>query len=184
VNLSPNLTLDEYAASQTAARRGMDNSVPPGLLENARAYAEMCFEGVRAAWGGSPRKLNSGYRCPALNAAVGGSKTSQHMAANAGDYAIRPGENIYALFLALLESDLVWDQLILEGFSAKGPSAGWIHVSLDTLKARGDLNSGFAPDKKQRMEVKTIAFDARGSATAVTTERGTAVEWARARAGG
>ena len=112
MNLSPNLTLDDFTFSLTAQKNRIDNSLPPQLLENAREYALRCYEFVVKVWGGQPRKLNSGYRCPKLNGLVGGSPTSQHMSANAGDYALRPGENIYSLFLKLLESDIPYDQLM------------------------------------------------------------------------
>lgn len=85
MNLSPHFTLQEFTASDTAARRGFDNSLPTELIGSARVTAEM-MEKIRAHLGGVPIHITSGYRCPDLNRAVGSSGTSDHLKAAACDF--------------------------------------------------------------------------------------------------
>ena len=179
MKLSDNLTLDEFTRSSTATARKIDNSLPPVLLPHAQEYAVKCFQKVRSIWGNAPRTLNSGYRCKALNTAVGGSLSSQHMSANAADYTIRPGENIFEMFLKLVESNLNFDQLLIEGMDATNPSKGWIHVSYNTLRIRGDINSGFNPSATQRRDIKTVFFDTKGNAITNLIDREGAIAWAK-----
>ena len=181
MNLSPNLTLAEFTRSSTATAKKIDNSLPDELLPHAILYATKCFQSVREIWGNLPRALNSGYRCRALNTVVGGGATSQHMFANAGDYGMRPGENIFTNFLKLLESDgFVFDQLLIEGAKFNNPQSGWIHVSYNTLNQRANLQSGLNPKAMQRGEIKIVTFP-NGKAVYKAVDRATAIEWASAR---
>ncbi len=84
--------------------------------------SELChklLEPVRAQFG--PVVVTSGYRCPALNAAVGGVETSQHAAAEAADFIV-PGRDLVDVFEWIRGAGLDFGQVILE--------PGWIHVSL------------------------------------------------------
>jgi len=90
MNLSPHFTLAEFTASTKAMELGIDNSLPDELLDNARKTVEM-LERIRAylsklADKDVPIKLTSGYRCLALNAAVGGKGASDHTRAQAADW--------------------------------------------------------------------------------------------------
>jgi hypothetical protein len=77
---------------------------------------------VRELWG-APLRVNSGYRSPALNAAVGGAPSSQHMAGEAADITTGSREGNERLFGLIVSSGLKFDQLIDErGWS-------WLHVS-------------------------------------------------------
>lgn len=76
------------------------------------------LEPVRSAFG--PVVITSGYRCPALNAAVGGAATSQHAKAEAADFIV-PGRDLDDVFEWIQKAIIPFDQVILE--------PGWIHVS-------------------------------------------------------
>ena len=85
MKLSENFTIAEFTASDTAARRGIDNTLPGGLIPTAQATAQM-MERIRSALGDKPIIVTSGYRCAALNAAIGSSTTSDHPKAMAVDF--------------------------------------------------------------------------------------------------
>ena len=76
VRLSENFTLTEYTKSQTALRQGIDNTPNEEHLEKAKLLFANVVQPVRNHFG--PTVINSGYRGPALNEAVGGSSKSQH----------------------------------------------------------------------------------------------------------
>src|SRR5687767_12880711 len=84
-HLSRHFTLEELVASQTATRRGIDNTPAPAVVRNLRKLAVL-LERVRVLLDWAPILVSSGYRCPALNVAVGGSKNSAHMAGLAADF--------------------------------------------------------------------------------------------------
>ena len=120
MNLSPHFTLDELTLSQTAARRGIDNTPYPQELENLKKLAEV-LERVRALVG-KPIIVSSGFRNEAVNRAVGGSKTSAHMSGLAADINC-PGVSPAALAHIIKSSSIEFDQLILE-FDR------WVHIGL------------------------------------------------------
>lgn len=125
MKLSENFTLTEFTKSQTALRLGIDNTPEGEHLEAAKALFENVVQKVRDEFG--PTTINSGYRGPALNEAVGGSSKSQHCKGQAVDIEV-PGVANYDI-AKWIEDNLEWDQLILE-FAQKGiPDAGWVHVS-------------------------------------------------------
>ncbi len=121
--LSRNFTLTELTFSQTAARRNIANKPSARQVEALRALCINILQPVRDAIGKS-LTVTSGYRSPALNAAVKGSKTSQHMAGQAADivcFAIPTKD----LFKQILQLGLPFDQIIYEG----GKTSIWVHVS-------------------------------------------------------
>ncbi len=125
VNLSKNFTLQEYIKSQTALRQGIDNTPSDEHLASAKKLFEMVVQPVRDHFGVTV--INSGYRGPALNAAVGGSATSQHCRGEAVDIEC-PGTPNYDVAL-WIEQNLDFDQLILEFYTPGIPDSGWVHVS-------------------------------------------------------
>lgn len=121
MNLSPHFTLAEMTVSQEAARRGIDNTPPPAVVDALKRTCQG-LEAVRVRLGCAPVIVSSGYRSPALNAAVGGSKNSQHMTGQAADI-ICPGFGGPAeVAAALRDSGIEYDQLILE-------FGRWVHIS-------------------------------------------------------
>ena len=128
MKLSPNFHLDEFVTSQTAARRGIDNRPTPEVIKRLRNTAKN-LEKVRAVLG-KPILISSGYRSPALNKAVGGSATSDHMTGDAADF-ISPGfGSPIAVCRAIVAAGIKFDQLIEEGT--------WIHISFGP-RMRGQI---------------------------------------------
>ena len=118
--LAPNFSLTLLVRSETAEQQGIDNSPPPEVIENLRLLAAG-LEQVRALLG-HPLEISSGYRCPALNAAVGGSATSQHVQGLAADFACPDFGPPLEVARAVRDSAIVFDQCILE-------FGNWVHLS-------------------------------------------------------
>lgn len=115
-------TVAEFVRSDTADRRAIDNRLPKELLPNVQALVNNVLDPLREAYG-KPIRVNSGFRCPALNKAVKGSATSDHMTGRAADITGgSPAEN-KKLFYMIQELGLPFDQLIDEKHFS------WVHVS-------------------------------------------------------
>ena len=144
VTLSKNFTLQEYIKSQTALRQGIDNTPSDEHLASAKKLFEMVVQPVRDHFGVTV--INSGYRGPALNAAVGGSATSQHCRGEAVDIEC-PGTPNYDVAL-WIEQNLDYDQLILEFYTPGIPDSGWVHVSYKSAGNRKQLLTAMKEDGK------------------------------------
>lgn len=115
-------TKSELTRSDTARILKIDNTPTPEASAALDALMWNVLDPIRRMWG-KPIIVNSGYRCPKLNAAVGGSATSQHMKGEAADItAGGPTEN-KELFDMIAQSAIPFDQLIDE------KNYCWIHVS-------------------------------------------------------
>ena len=134
VRLSENFTLTEYTKSQTALRQGINNTPNEEHLEKAKLLFANVVQPVRNHFG--PTVINSGYRGPALNEAVGGSSKSQHCKGEAVDIEC-PGVPNWEV-AKFIEDELDFDQLILEFYTPGIPDSGWVHVS---YKAEGNRKS-------------------------------------------
>jgi hypothetical protein len=120
--LTPHVTLEEMLASQTAARLGIDNTpTDPVILDNLKKTAEM-LEQVRTLLGSRPIIISSGYRCLAVNTAVGSSPTSAHVQGQAADFTCPGFGNPYQVCQAVAASNIQFDQLIFE-------FASWTHIA-------------------------------------------------------
>ena len=128
MNLTRNFTLEELVKSETALRKGLDNTPDEGSVKNLKALAENVLQPVRDAFGKGV-KVNSGYRHPDVNAAVGGSRTSDHCKGMAADIEI-PGVANHEL-ATWIEQNLKFTQVILEFYTKGIPDSGWVHVSYD-----------------------------------------------------
>jgi hypothetical protein len=123
--LSDHFILGEMIASQTAARRGIANIPGPAEIAALERVCEFVLEPVRRHYR-RPVKVSSGYRAPALNAAIGGSPTSQHPKGEATDFEV-PGVPNYDV-ACWIEKNVLYDQLILECYTPGIANSGWIHV--------------------------------------------------------
>jgi hypothetical protein len=131
VSLSKYATLDECSRSVTASRLGIDNNPPLEVRDNLREICSKVFDPCREFVGG-PLAIASGYRCPKLNKAVGGSKTSEHMLGQALDIDCDTfGNKTNAELFYFIKDNLDFNQLIWEFGTDKNPE--WVHVSYSRL---------------------------------------------------
>ena len=149
MRLSKNFTLQEFTKSQTATRRGIDNTPEGEHLEAAQALFENVVQPVRDNFGVTT--INSGYRGPALNEAVGGSSNSQHCKGEAVDIEC-PGVPNYEL-ASWIEANLDFDQLILEFYTPGIPDSGWVHVSYKPEGNRKSILTAAKVDGKTEYSV-------------------------------
>lgn len=112
----------ELTRSDTARIRGIDNTPTPEASAALDALMWNVLDPIRRMWG-KPIIVNSGYRCPKLNAAIGGSATSQHMKGEAADITAGDPTKNKELFDMIAQSAIPFDQLIDE------KNYHWIHVS-------------------------------------------------------
>jgi len=125
--ISKHITLHEAISSPTALRLNISNEPDDETLQRMKLVAEMCFEPLRK-WYGKPIRINSFYRCAALNKAVGGAvnaegkPTSQHCLGEAIDMSAGSKEENKKLF-DWAKANLVFDQLINEY------DYSWVHIS-------------------------------------------------------
>ena len=124
--ISEHVSYREGVYSTTATRREIDNTPNDEQLNNMETIAEKVFEPLRE-WVGGAIKINSFFRCPELNKAIGGSSKSQHCQGQAIDiddtYGIVANSEMYHY----IKENLDFDQLIWEFGDDDNPN--WIHVS-------------------------------------------------------
>lgn len=125
--LSAHFSRAEFEKSDTANRLRLANIMPAVELQAARALCIQVLEPIRVHFA-RPVTLNSGYRSPAVNRAVGSSPGSQHARGEAGDIEIAGISNA-ELALWIKGSTIDFDQLILEAYRPGVPNSGWVHVS-------------------------------------------------------
>jgi zinc D-Ala-D-Ala carboxypeptidase len=126
MKLTENFTLSEMVKSETALRHGLDNTPGDTEIANLRQLAANVLQPIRNHYR-TGVKVNSGYRAPNVNAAVGGSRTSDHTRGQAADIEI-PGIANAAL-AEWISKHLKFTQLILEFYTPGVPDSGWVHVS-------------------------------------------------------
>ena len=122
--LTKHFTLEEFSFSSNAKSRGINNTVPLQFIPSLRNLCEKVLEPLREQVK-EPVIISSGYRCPALNKAVGGTNTSQHMKGEACDIYMEDKTKLRKWFAILLDGD--FDQLIFE--RNRRTDRCWIHVS-------------------------------------------------------
>ena len=122
--LTANFSLHELTKSETALRMGLDNTPDDEATENLKTLCEKVLQPVRDHYGKGV-KVNSAYRSPESNAAVGGSKTSDHCKGMAADIEI-PGVANAELAQWIMDN-LDYTQLILEFYTPGIPDSGWVH---------------------------------------------------------
>jgi zinc D-Ala-D-Ala carboxypeptidase len=124
MQLTKNFTLEELTRSSKAKALRIDNSPNPEQLANLKALAENILQPLRDSLG-FPINITSGLRVPALNAAVKGSKTSQHTKGEAVDIKVS-GKN--KVIFDWIVNNLDYDQIISE-FPNESGEPSWVHVS-------------------------------------------------------
>ena len=119
-----NFTIQGLTASTTAAAKKINNNPTPEAVENLKLLVDMVLDPLRDVYG-KPIRVNSGYRSPALNAAVKGSKTSQHMKGQVADITGGSKQENKKLFELAQKLNLPYCQLIDE------KNFSWVHISYD-----------------------------------------------------
>lgn len=128
-------TFQEFERSDTASRLNIDNRMPELAEAHVVELVDKLLDPLREAWGG-PLTVTSGYRCPELNRAVGGSATSAHLAGWAADLVPAVGDprGVQGLVSFAVEwlkaTGLPFDQLIDE----RSGGSRWLHIGIRNLK--------------------------------------------------
>ena len=128
MKLSDNFSLLELTKSQTAERKGINNTPSPEHQENLKSLCTHILQPVRDRFE-RVVSVSSGYRSEELCLAIGSKITSQHAKGQAADFEIFGLSNQE---LAIwIHENLDYDQLILEYWKKEDPNAGWVHCSYD-----------------------------------------------------
>lgn len=137
--LSANFTLEELTRSEVAERNGWDNCPNEAEIDNLRRLASL-LQQVKAAVGGKPVMINSGFRSKQVNDAVGSKDTSQHRIGCAADIRV-PGMKPREVVEACIAAGVPFDQIILEFDS-------WTHISVPNAADGTPRGSKLIIDKK------------------------------------
>ena len=126
VQLSKNFNLLELTKSQTAERKGIDNTPSPTHQDNLKSLCTSILQPVRDHFN-RVVSVSSGYRSEALCLAIGSKTTSQHAKGQAADFEIYELSN--KELADYINENLEYDQLILEYWKEEDPNSGWVHCS-------------------------------------------------------
>jgi zinc D-Ala-D-Ala carboxypeptidase len=126
MQLTNNFSLSEMTKSETALRLNLPNDPSQEVIDNLKTLCEKVLQPVREHYGKGV-KVNSGFRHPDVNAAVGGVRTSDHCMGQAADIEI-PGVPNHEL-ADWIANNLDFTQVILEFYTRGVPDSGWVHVS-------------------------------------------------------
>ena len=126
MQLSPHFKLVEFTRSATAQARHIDNTPDEEQIKNLKFLCDNVLEPLREQFG--PIIIGSGFRCPALNTAVGGVKNSQHTTGEACDIHL-PSIEVGKKYFEFLKKLPIFDQLIWERDNPRS-NHYWIHVSV------------------------------------------------------
>ena len=131
MKLTEHFTLEQMIFSQTAVRKGIDNTPTAEQITNLQNLCTNILEPLQASLG--VIVLSSGFRCVTLNKAIGGASNSQHCQGMAADINIK-GLNVEQVFQFIKHSTLPFDQVIQEFGS-------WVHVSFSPRNRRECLRA-------------------------------------------
>ena len=133
MKLTKNFWLQEFTKSNTATRLGIDNTPDAEVIDNLKNLCENVLQPVRDHFE-EVVSVSSGYRSKALNKAVGGSITSDHVKGFAADFEIYGIDNYKVA--KYIQDNLEFDQLILEYYVDGNINSGWLHCSYVGGKGR------------------------------------------------
>ena len=146
MKLSPNFSLNALTKSQTAERKGIDNTPSAEHQENLKSLCTHVLQPVRDHFG-QVVSVSSGYRSPELCTAIGSKITSQHAKGEAADFEIFGVSN--KELADWIHYNLNYDQLILEYWKGEDdPNSGWVHCS-------------YSENQKRRQYLKAVKVDGR-----------------------
>jgi zinc D-Ala-D-Ala carboxypeptidase len=152
-NISEHITYKEGVYSITALRLGLNNDPTKNHLANMELLAEKIFEPLRKHVNG-PIKINSFYRGPELNKAIGGSSKSQHCEGRAMDIDDNYGYMTNAQMFEYIKNNLSFDQMIWEFGNSDNPD--WVHVSYVNEEANRNRCLLAYKDENNKTKYKVI----------------------------
>ena len=138
-HLTKHFTLEEMIFSQTATRKGINNTPNAEHIKNLTKLCKEILQPARAKFGAI--QVNSGYRSIALNKAIGGSSSSAHCLGYAAD--IVPLEATKLEVAKWLANNSSFDQMIMEFGTPTNPQ--WIHISCDPRHRKQVLHAHGSP---------------------------------------
>ena len=149
MKLSENFSLLELTKSQTAERKGIDNTPSPEHQRNLKSLCTRILQPIRDHFK-QVVSVSSGYRSEALCLAIGSKITSQHAKGQAADFEIYGLSN--QELANWIRENLDYDQLILEFWSPENPNSGWIHCSYSLERNRKEYLRAYKNEGKTKYE--------------------------------
>ena len=147
MKLSANFSLAELIKSQTATRKGIDNTPSEEHQENLKSLCTNVLQPIRDHFG-KVVTVSSGYRSPELCTAIGSKTTSQHAKGEAADFEIFGVSN--KELADWIHNNINYDQLILEYWNESDPNSGWVHCSF----SQGDNRKQYLRAYKENGKTK------------------------------
>jgi len=149
MKLSKNFSLIELTKSQTATRKGIDNTPSTEHQDNLKSLCEMVLQPVRDHFN-RVVSVSSGYRSEELCLAIGSKITSQHAKGQAADFEIYGLSN--KELADWINENLDYDQLILEYWREEDPNSGWVHCSFNLQGNRKQYLKAYKENGKTKYE--------------------------------
>ena len=149
MQLSQNFSLEELTKSQTATRKGIDNTPSPTHQANLQSLCTHVLQPIRDHFS-RVVTISSGYRSPELCTAIGSKITSQHAKGEAADFEIFGVSN--KELADYIHENLDYDQLILEYWKESDPNSGWVHCSYSENQKRRQYLKAFKSNGSTKYE--------------------------------
>ena len=149
MKLSNNFSLSELTKSQTAERKGIDNTPSAEHQDNLKSLCTHVLQPIRDHFS-RVVSVSSGYRSPELCVAIGSSTKSQHARGEAADLEIFGVSN--KELADYINEHLDYDQLILEYWNESDPNSGWVHCSYSENNNRKQYLKAFKVDGSTKYE--------------------------------
>ena len=149
MKLSNNFSLNELTKSQTAERKGIDNTPSAEHQENLRSLCTHVLQPIRDHFS-RVVSVSSGYRSPELCTAIGSKITSQHAKGEAADFEIFGVSN--KELADYINETLDYEQLILEYWKESDPNSGWVHCSYSENNNRKQYLKAVKVDGRTKYE--------------------------------
>ena len=149
MKLTANFSLIELTKSQTAERKGIDNTPSPTHRDNLKSLCTRILQPVRDHFG-RVVSVSSGYRSEALCIAIGSKISSQHAKGQAADFEIYGLSN--GELATWIKENLDYDQLILEYWKESDPNSGWVHCSYSEGNNRKQYLKAYKENGKTKYE--------------------------------
>ena len=156
MSLTKNFSLIELTSSQTATRKGIDNTPSPEHQDNLKSLCTYVLQPIRDHFS-RVVSVSSGYRSPELCIAIGSKISSQHAKGEAADFEIFGVSN--KELADYIHEELEYDQLILEYWNESDPNSGWVHCSYTNGNNRKQYLRAYK-DENNKTQYKPMLGDA------------------------